>query len=222
MLNFQLVKIYGTLVYSCRSTCLETAQSHTCLLQTVGKSACRQYRIGAACVGGGTYVYLTVEVSSAGDYNRPAAVFNTEMCTHTADSLAVIFKQHIGYLSLFQVQTLGVLDSLFHKVVICHTVYLRTQTVYRRTFAAVQHPALYEGLIRRPAHLAAECVYLAYKMTFRSAAYRRVTRHVRHRIKGYGEQCCFKTKPCPCQRSLTARMTCAYNDYIKIFHTVCS
>lgn len=79
---------------------------------------------------------------------------------------------------LLEVEIFLLLDNLLHIDVIALPVRLHPQGVDGRAFAAVEHPALNKGSVRRLSHLAAQRVDLPHQMAFGGPADRRIAGHV--------------------------------------------
>ena len=75
------------------------------------------------------------------------------------------------------------LQRVLHDLLIAPPVRLRAQGVDGGTLAAVEHPVLDAGLIRRARHLAAEGVKLAHEMALARAADGGVAGHVPHGVQ---------------------------------------
>ena len=143
VLNFKFVKIYGSLMYSGRSSRFKPADSHSRLFQTVGKICGRQYGIRSAGIRNRSNVNCSVKICSAGNYDRLAKILCSKLCLYSANGFSVVLKKNFCDLGLLEIKILSFLNSLLHKVVICYPVYLRSQAVNGRSFSFVKNSALY-------------------------------------------------------------------------------
>ena len=87
--------------------------------------------------------------------------------------------------------------------------------MYCITFTGIQKAHLNASLIRSQAHLSAQSINLAYKMTLRRTTNARIAGHKRHIIQGQGCQKGFTAHASSSQSSFNTCVTSTYYDYIK-------
>ena len=107
-----------------------------------------------------------------------------------------------------------IFKNLSHRTGIILFICLCTKRVDCRSLGQIQHAGLDKGLINIFAHLTAQGIQLFYQMSLAGPANIRVARHQRDTVHADRKHNRFLSKPCCCQRSLTAGMACADNDYI--------
>ncbi len=105
---------------------------------------------------------------------------------------------------------------MLHHLLIAPPVGLRPERPHRRALAPVEHPVLDAGLVRRPAHLAAEGVQLPHQLALARTADGGVAGHVAHRVQIDGEAHRAQTQPRGGERCFNARVARAYYRYIKL------
>ena len=81
-----------------------------------------------------------------------------------------MLNQNIFDKQLFEVEVVDVLTDAFHHGLINFFVGLSTQGADGGTFAGVERAELYAGRVGGNAHLPAQCVDFADKVTFRGTA----------------------------------------------------
>ena len=108
--------------------------------------------------------------------------------------------------------------DLFHMIVVLYSICLNPQTVYRRTFSAVQHTALNKAGIGSLTHFAAKRVNLTHKMSLCSTADRRIAGHIRNIVKRNSEKHGFCAKSCGSKGSLDTCVSRADNRNIIIIN----
>ena len=103
---------------------------------------------------------------------------------------------------------------MLHIGAVGDAVSLRTQRMYGRTFAAVEHAVLDACRIRCTRHFAAQRVNLADEMPLGCTADRWVTGHIADRVQVDCKTGGFHPQPCSGQRGLNACMTRPYHGNI--------
>ena len=212
-LALQLGKINAAAVYAGGRAGFEAAQRKALRDKALRQRGGGVGAVGTAVVVGVAHKNAPAQAGAGGNDQRLAAVVAAQL-GHDAADLPVL---NVGGndLRLMNVQVGGQLQRVFHPHVVALAVGLHAQAVYGGTLAAVEHPALQKGCIRRDAHQPAEGIDLAHKMPLGGAADGRVAGHIADKIQRKGKHSGF----CPQNRrrvgSLNARVSRAdYNNVV--------
>ena len=106
---------------------------------------------------------------------------------------------------------------VFHIFAVSSAVNLCAQGVYGRAFSAVKHTALEGVFIGGLAHLSAERVNFADKVTLACSANRGVAGHIAHPVHIDCEHADRNAEPCGGKTCFNSGVTCAYNNDVIIF-----
>ena len=152
-LAVQLAEVNAAAVYAGRGAGLEAAQRHTVGRQILGQRGGRMGAVRAAVIVGFAHKNAPAQRCAGGNHHALAAVIAAQRRYHPAHMAVLHIQPHDLRLVNFQVG--GQLQRMLHPHVVALAVSLYAQAVYRGAFAAVQHPALQKGGVRRNAHQAA-------------------------------------------------------------------
>ena len=173
-------------MHSCGSTRLKALESDAKSFKRCRKSLCGHHTVRARGVDLVTDKYLALEEGARRYDNALTSPHLAKVGEHTRDPYSAVFGglgEYVHYLRLHESEVLFLFYRGLHQGLIGVSVRLHSLGVHRRALTEVEGARLYSRLVRRIAHLTAECVYLKDEMSLRTAADRRVARHIADRVK---------------------------------------
>ena len=180
-LAVQLAEVNAAAMYAGRGAGLEAAQRHTVGRQILGQRGGRMGAVRAAVIVGFAHKNAPAQRCAGSNHHALAAVIAAQRRYHPAHMAVLHIQPHD--LRLVNLQVGGQLQRVLHPHVVALAVSLYAQAVYRRAFAAVQHPALQKGGVRRNAHQTAQRIDLPHQMPLGCAANGWVAGHVADKIQ---------------------------------------
>ena len=215
VLGLHFGKIDGAAVDAGGGAGLEAANGEAQIHQILGQRVGRQQALGAAVPAAFADDNARLQIYAGADDGRLAGDAGARGGLHARHMAAL----HIDLLNLrlAQIQLFAVVHRAAHTLLVLLLVGLGAQTVHRRAFAGVEHTALNEHIVNRPAHLAAQRVQLAHQMALRRAADGRVAGHHGQGIQVQGGKQRAVPQARAGQRGLAARVARADDDDVVIF-----
>ena len=207
LLQLHPAEIHRPGVDARRCAGFEAAHRQAQRAQALGQGDRRRKSVRPLGLDGLAHDGAAVQIGAGGDDHRPAAPDGAGARGDRADM--PVLHADVDHLRLLEAQMLLPLQRQLHHFLIAPPIRLRAQGVHRRALAAVEHPVLDAGLVRRLRHLAAERVQLPHQVALAGAADGRVAGHVAHAVEIDGEADRVHAEPRGGQRGLDARVSCA-------------
>ena len=213
-LRLHLTEVHAACVDPRRSAGLEAAQRHTERGEALGERPARGEAVRPRVAQHLTDYGAALEVGTGANYSGAAAPDGAVCRGDIGDS--AVFDADLDRLGLDEPEVRLLLERELHDLLVAAPVGLGAQRVHRRALAAVEHPVLYAGFVRRLRHLAAKGVELAHEVPLPRAAYGRVAGHVAHAVEVYRKAHGLAPEARGGKRGLYPRVARADNYYITL------
>ena len=153
---------------------------------------------GVHTVGAGSVVAFAGndpagKIGAGADNHGPGGI-NSPQLGHHGSNAAGFVQPNLGNHGLLEVEIFLLLQGVLHELLILPAVCLRPERMDRRALAAVEHPELDAGAVRRSAHLAAQGIDLTDQMPLAGAADGGVAGHVAHCVQIDGKDNGFQSQ----------------------------
>ena len=213
LLQLHFAEVHAAPVYPRRRAGLEPPQGQPQCPQAVRQGVGRVQAVRPGGLDALAHDGLPGQVGARAQNDRPGAQHRAG-AEHHGGGMTVPVAAYLRHLRLPQRQPRLQFQRVLHHLLVFPPVRLSPQGPYGGTLAPVQHPVLDAGPVRRPGHLAPQCVQLPDQMALAGAADGRVAGHIPHRVKAHRQADGLHAHPGRRQGGLDARVPRADDGHI--------